>query len=85
MMPGIVVQDACRNSHILRSANPILKLNALTDSAVALRQLRNQKITVRSRTFANKFHYVRDLCYGTVQHPPAVILSYCPGTEQRAD
>eukprot|EP00971_Amphidinium_carterae_P331441 6464992-Amphidinium_carterae.1 len=84
MMPGIVVQDACRNSHILRSANPILKLNAFTDSAVALRQLRNQKITVRSRTFANKFHYVRDLCYGTVtvQHPPAVILSYCPGTEQ---
>eukprot|EP00971_Amphidinium_carterae_P074968 1481540-Amphidinium_carterae.1 len=63
MMPGIVVQDACRNSYILRSANPILKLNTFTDSAVALRQLRNQKITVRSRTFANKFHYVRDLCY----------------------
>eukprot|EP00971_Amphidinium_carterae_P307262 6106172-Amphidinium_carterae.2 len=32
MMPGIVVQDACRNSHILRSANPILKLNTVTDS-----------------------------------------------------
>eukprot|EP00971_Amphidinium_carterae_P338367 6475643-Amphidinium_carterae.1 len=46
IMPGIVVQDACRNSHILRSANPILKLNTFTDSAVALRQLRNQKITV---------------------------------------
>eukprot|EP00971_Amphidinium_carterae_P266453 5285691-Amphidinium_carterae.2 len=35
--------------------------------------------------FVNKFHYVCDLCYGTIQHPPAVILSYCPGSEQRAD
>eukprot|EP00971_Amphidinium_carterae_P288040 5718077-Amphidinium_carterae.1 len=65
LMPGIVLQDACRVSHIVRSANPILKLNTYTDSAVALRQLRNQKVTVRSRTFANKFHYIRDLCYGT--------------------
>eukprot|EP00971_Amphidinium_carterae_P321683 6394199-Amphidinium_carterae.1 len=85
LMPGIVLQDACRVSHIVRSANPILKLNTYTDSAVALRQLRNHKVTVRSRTFANKFHYIRDLCYGTIQHPQAVLLSYCPGTEQRAD
>ena len=45
-------------------------------------QLRNESVTTRSRPFANKFNYARDMCHGTSVHPASV---KAPGKSQKAD
>ena len=56
-----------------------------TDSQVTLTQLRNESVTTRSRPFANKFNYARDMCYGTSLHPASVKAVFEPGKSQKAD
>ena len=56
-----------------------------TDSQVTLTQLRNESVTTRSRPFANKFNYARDVCYGTSVHPASVKAVFEPGKSQKAD
>ena len=50
-----------------------------------LTQLRNESVTTRSRPFANKFNYARDMCYGTSVHPASVKAVFEPGKSQKAD
>ena len=52
-----------------------------TDSAVALKQLRTQSVTVRTRTAAQKLNYLRELIYDDPQVEPI----YISGDSQRAD
>ena len=52
-----------------------------TDSAVALKQLNTQSVTVRSRTAAQKLTYLRELVYQAPQVEPI----YISGQSQRAD
>ena len=52
-----------------------------TDSAVALKQLNTQSVTVRSRTAAQKLSYLRELVYQAPQVEPI----YISGQSQRAD
>ena len=52
-----------------------------TDSAVALKQLGTQTVTVRTRTAAQKLHYLRELIYDDPQVEPI----YISGDSQRAD
>ena len=56
-----------------------------TDSQVTLTQLRNESVTTRSRPFANKFNYARDMCYGTSMHPASMKAVFEPGKSQKAD
>ena len=56
-----------------------------TDSQVTLTQLRNESVTTRSRPFANKFNYARDMCHGTSIHPASVKAVFEPGKSQKAD
>ena len=39
----------------------------------------------RSRPFANKFSYARDVCHGTSIHPASVKAVFEPGKSQKAD
>ena len=52
-----------------------------TDSAVALKQLGTQSVTVRTRTAAQKLNYLRELIYDDPQIEPI----YISGDSQRAD
>ena len=52
-----------------------------TDSAVALKQLGTQSVTVRTRTAAQKLHYLRELIYENPQIEPI----YISGDSQRAN
>ena len=56
-----------------------------TDSQVTLTQLRNESVTTRSRPFANKFNYARDMCHGTTMHHASVKAVFEPGKSQKAD
>ena len=52
-----------------------------TDSAIALKQLGTQSVTVRTRTAAQKLNYLRELIYDDPQVEPI----YISGDSQRAD
>ena len=47
--------------------------------------MRNESFTTRSRPFANKFNYARDMCHGTSVHPASVKAVFEPGRSQKAD
>ena len=55
-----------------------------TDSQVTLTQMRNESVTTRSRPFANKFNYARDMCHGTSIHPASVKAVFEPGKSQKS-
>ena len=43
-----------------------------TASQVTLTQLRNESVTSRSRPFAHRFNYARDMSHGTNMYPASV-------------
>ena len=52
---------------------------------MTLTQLLNESVTTRSRRFANRFNYARDMCHGTIMHPVIVRAIFEPGKSQKAD
>ena len=56
-----------------------------TDSQVTLTQRQNESATSRSRPYANRFNYARDMCHGTSLHPASVKAAFEPGKSQKAD
>ena len=50
---------------------------------MSLRQ--TESVTTRSRPFANKFSYARDMCHGTSLHPAAVKAVFESGNSHQAD
>ena len=66
LMPSVVTHDACGDVGLAVGVSPeILFVVLKTDSQVTLTQLWNESVTTRSRPFANRFSYVRDMCHGT--------------------
>ena len=49
---------------------------------MTLTQLRNESVTTKSRPFANKFNYARDMCHGTSISVKAI---FEPGKSQKTD
>ena len=78
-------QVSCRNIGLEVGPSPDVLFVVKTDSQVTLTQLRNESVTTRSRPFANKFNYARDMCYGTSVHPASVKAVFEPGKSQKAD
>ena len=85
LMPAIIVHESCRDVGLEVGPSPEIRFIVKTDSQVALTQLRNESVTTRSRPFANKFSYARDMCYGTSMHPASVKAVFEPGKSQKAD
>ena len=65
----------------MKRVGPSCVLSMKTDSAVALKQLNTQSVTVRSRRAAQKLTYLRELVYQAPQVEPV----YISGQSQRAD
>ena len=84
-MPAIVIHDSCRDIGLEVGLSPHVLFVVKTDSQVTLTQLRNESVTTRSRPFANKFNYARDMCHGTSMHPASVKAVFEPGKSQKAD
>ena len=72
LMPAVVIHESCRDIGLQVGLSPQVLFVVKTDSQVTLTQLRNQSVTTRSRPFANKFNYARDMCHGTSIHPASV-------------
>ena len=85
LMPAIIVHESCRDVGLEVGPSPDVLFVVKTDSQVTLTQLRNESVTTRSRPFANKFNYARDMCYGTSIHPASVKAVFEPGKSQKAD
>ena len=85
LMPAIIIHESCRNIGLEVGPSPDVLFVVKTDSQVTLTQLRNESVTTRSRPFANKFNYARDMCYGTSVHPASVKAVFEPGKSQKAD
>ena len=66
-------------------ATPFLKIQMKTDSDTGLNQLKNHSIVVRNRPLAKCYSYLRDMCYGTLLHPPCFEPLFVPGKIQKAD
>ena len=73
---------ACR---VCVGVAPSLKIQMKTDSDTGLKQLRNHSIVVRNCPLAKNYSYLRDVCYGTLLHPPCIVPSFLPGKIQKAD
>ena len=71
-MPAVVIHESCRDIGLEVGQSPQVLFVVKTDSQVTLTQLRNESVTTRSRPFANKFSYARDMCHGTSIHPASV-------------
>ena len=85
LMPAIIIHESCRDIGLEVGPSPDVLFVVKTDSQVTLTQLRNESVTTRSRPFANKFNYARDMCYGTSIHPASVKAVFEPGKSQKAD
>ena len=72
-------------SQLLNQSRNQLKIPMRTDSDTGLKQLRNDSIVVRTRPFGKCYSYLRDVCYGTLLHPPCVDPVFEPGKTQKAD
>ena len=83
LMPAIIIHESCRDVGLEVGPSPEVLFIVKTDSQVALTQLRNESVTTRSRPFANKFNYARDMCYGTSMHPASVKAVFEPGKAKR--
>ena len=84
-MPAIVIHESCCDIGLKVGQSPQILFVVKTDSQVTLTQLRNESVTTRSRPFANKFNYARDMCHGTSIHPASVKAVFEPGKSQKAD
>ena len=82
-MPAVVTQESCCDIELEVGQSPKILFAVKTDSQVTLTQLRNESITTRSRPFANKFNYARDVCHGTSIHPGSVKAVFEPGKSQK--
>ena len=85
LMPAIIIHESCRDIGLEVGLSPDVLFVVKTDSQVTLTLLRNESVTTRSRPFANKFNYARDMCYGTSVHPASVKAVFEPGKSQKAD
>ena len=79
---SIFLFDSLKELKLVKGIGPSCILSMKTDSAVALRQLNTQSVTVRSRTAAQKLTYLRELVYQAPQVEP---IYYISGQSQRAD
>ena len=78
---SIFLFDSLKELKLVKGTGPSCILSMKTDSAVALKQLNTQSVTVRSRTAAQKLTYLRELVYQAPQVEPI----YISGQSQRAD
>ena len=78
---SIFLFDSLKELRLVKGVGPSCILSMQTDSAVALKQLNTQSVTVRSRTAAQKLTYLRELVYQAPQVEPI----YISGQSQRAD
>ena len=78
---SIFLSDSLKELKLVKGVGPSCILSMKTDSAVALKQLNTQSVTVRSRTAAQKLTYLRELVYQAPQVEPI----YISGQSQRAD
>ena len=72
LMPSVVIHDARQDVRLAVGCSPEVLFVVKTDSQVTLTQLRNESMTARSRFFANRFNYARDMCHGTSVYPASV-------------
>ena len=85
IMTSILTYDAAEFLGVCVGVAPSLKIQMKTDSDTGLKQLRNHSIVVRNRPLAKNYSYLRDVCYGTLLHPPCIEPSFLPGKIQKAD
>ena len=78
---SIFLFDTLSELGLVSGSGPSALMSMKTDSAVALKQLGTQSVTVRTRTAAQKLHYLRELIYENPQVEPI----YISGESQRAD
>ena len=78
---SIFLFDTLSEMGLVSGSGPSALMSMKTDSAVALKQLGTQSVTVRTRTAAQKLHYLRELMYENPQAEPI----YISGDSQRAD
>ena len=65
LTPAVIIHESRRDIGLEVGLSPQVLFVVKTDSQVTLSQLRNESVTTRSRPFANKFNYARDMCHGT--------------------
>ena len=86
IMTSILTYDAAEFLGVcVWGITPFLKIPMKTDSDTGLKQLKNQSIVVRNRPLTKNYSYPRDVCYGTLLHPPCIEPSFLPGKVQKAD
>ena len=78
---SIFLFDTLSELGLVSGSGPSALMSMKTDSAVALKQLGTQSVTVRTRTAAQKLSYLRELIYENPQVEPI----YISGDSQRAD
>ena len=78
---SIFLFDTLSELGLVSGSGPSALMSMKTDSAVALKQLGTQSVTVRTRTAAQKLNYLRELIYENPQVEPI----YISGDSQRAD
>ena len=78
---SIFLFDTLSEIGLVSGTGPSSIMSMKTDSAVALKQLGTQSVTVRTRTAAQKLNYLRELIYDDPQVEPI----YISGDSQRAD
>ena len=78
---SIFLFDTLSEIGLVSGTGPSSIMSMKTDSAVALKQLGTQSVTVRTRTAAQKLNYLRELIYDDPQVEPIHIS----GDSQRAD
>ena len=78
---SIFLFDKLSELGLVSGSGPSALMSMKTDSAVALKQLGTQSVTVRTRTAAQKLHYLRELICESPQIEPI----YISGDSQRAD
>ena len=78
---SIFLFDTLSEIGLVSGTGPSSIMSMKTDSAVALKQLGTQSVTVRTRTAAQKLTYLRELIYEEPQVEPI----YISGDSQRAD
>ena len=78
---SIFLFDTLSELGLVSGSGPSALMSMKTDSAVALKQLGTQSVTVRTRTAAQNLNYLRELIYENPQVEPI----YISGDSQRAD
>ena len=76
---SIFLFDTLSELGLVSGSGPSALMSMKTDSAVALKQLGTQSVTVRTRTAAQKLHYLREL----ICESPQVEPIYISGESQR--